>query len=74
MLLVEADGKALLRRYGIAVPEGEVISSADWSAPAGPRVVKAQVPVGGRGKAGGIIRCDTVAEPRRPSRGCWAAG
>src|SRR3984957_7517130 len=28
----------------------------------GPWMVKAQVPVGGRGKAGGIVRCDSRAE------------
>ena len=26
----------------------------------GPWIVKAQVPVGGRGKAGGVVRCDTL--------------
>lgn len=56
MLLVEADGKALLARYGIAVPAGEVVRSADYGG-AGPRVVKAQVTVGGRGKAGGVALC-----------------
>jgi succinyl-CoA synthetase beta subunit len=30
----------------------------------GPWMVKAQVPVGGRGKAGGIVRCDTRADVR----------
>lgn len=53
MLLVEADGKALLAAHGVTVPalDGD-----------GPWMVKAQVPVGGRGKAGGIIRCLTRAE------------
>ena len=65
MLLVEADGKALFRQAGIAVP---------WSAEAGrgmppalqggPWMVKAQVPAGGRGKAGGVVRCADEAAVR----------
>jgi succinyl-CoA synthetase beta subunit len=58
MLLIEADGKALFAEQGIPVPAGVVVTdvvpplSGD-----GPWMVKAQVPVGGRGKAGGIDRC-----------------
>lgn len=60
MMLVEADGKALLRAVGIPVPAG-----AD--AP-GPWMVKAQVPVGGRGLAGGVARCASQAEVEAASR------
>ncbi len=28
----------------------------------GPWIVKAQVPVGGRGKAGGVVRCETAQD------------
>jgi succinyl-CoA synthetase beta subunit len=62
MLLIEADGKALFAEHGIAVPPGHVVTAADVIAPppdAGPWMVKAQVPVGGRGKAGGIRQCGT---------------
>ena len=60
MLLIEADGKALLAAHGIAVPAGILVSDATSAPPGdGPWMVKAQVPVGGRGKAGGIVRCDT---------------
>ncbi len=62
MLLVEADGKALLRQYGISVPEGQVVRDAAWTAPAAARVVKAQVTVGGRGKAGGVALCRDATE------------
>lgn len=60
MLLIEADGKKLFREHGIPVPPG-VEATDDSAVPpgAGPWVVKAQVPVGGRGKAGGIVRCDS---------------
>ncbi len=61
MLLIEADGKALLRGQGVTVPAGietaSMLSSLDGT---GPWIVKAQVPVGGRGKAGGVVRCDTL--------------
>lgn len=65
MLLVEGDGKALFKHFGIAVPQGVVVFSLSAS-PAlpgeGPWVVKAQIPVGGRGKAGGIAFCRTAEE------------
>ena len=55
MMLLEHDGKALLARYGITAPAGLLVDSADvLPAFDFPWVVKAQVPVGGRGKAGGI--------------------
>jgi succinyl-CoA synthetase beta subunit len=52
MRLLEHQGKALFRRYGIPVPVGAVWP--DLPDGAGPLVVKAQVPAGGRGKRGGI--------------------
>jgi succinyl-CoA synthetase beta subunit len=71
MLLIEADGKALFAEHGIAIPAGHLVTAADIIAPpadVGPWMVKAQVPVGGRGKAGGIRRCgsaDDVADAVR---------
>jgi succinyl-CoA synthetase beta subunit len=60
VLLIEADGKALLAEHGIAVPEGLLVTDATiGDLPGdGPWMVKAQIPVGGRGKAGGVVRCD----------------
>ena len=57
--LHEYQGKELFRRYGIPVSEGLLATSpAEARAAAeklgGPVVVKAQVLIGGRGKAGGI--------------------
>jgi succinyl-CoA synthetase beta subunit len=61
--LIEADGKTLFAEHGIPVPAGVVVTDGVPSLPGdGPWMVKAQVPVGGRGKAGGIIRCNTRAE------------
>ena len=60
--------KPLLRRAGIEVPAGEVAFSAEEAAAAaeriGPCMVKAQVPAGGRGKAGGIKVARTPDEAR----------
>ncbi len=62
MLLIEAYGKALFAEQGIPVPAGVIVTGEVPALPGdGPWMVKAQVPVGGRGKAGGIRRCDTRA-------------
>lgn len=61
VLLIEADGKTLLASHGIPVPKGVVVTDAAASvAIDGPWIVKAQVPAGGRGKAGGIVRCTST--------------
>ncbi len=59
MKLYEYQSKAVLARYGIAIPAGEVAATAAEVAAIAQRLgrpvaVKAQVLVGGRGKAGGI--------------------
>ncbi|MDP6391172.1 MAG: acetate--CoA ligase family protein [Alphaproteobacteria bacterium] len=58
MFLLEHDAKTLLSRGGIRIPDGILIESTsaldDAVLPAGPWVVKAQIPAGGRGKAGGV--------------------
>jgi succinyl-CoA synthetase beta subunit len=62
-MLTEAAGKQLLRSASVPTPAGvEVSSWADAEAgelPAYPVAVKAQVASGGRGKAGGVVRCDS---------------
>ena len=59
MKIHEYQAKELFKSYGIAVQDQEVITSADDARAAAERmggfvVVKAQVLVGGRGKAGGV--------------------
>ena len=59
MDLFEYQGKQYFARYGIPVSPGDVATSVDEAVRAAeaagyPVVVKAQVRVGGRGKAGGI--------------------
>src|SRR3954454_1737491 len=59
MDLLEYQGKQLFARHGIPVPEGRHATTVDEAVAAAddlgyPCVVKAQVKIGGRGKAGGI--------------------
>src|SRR5207247_11464458 len=67
--LLEYQGKEVLASLGISIPPGRVAHSPDEAAEAcaalGPVAVKAQVPVGGRGKAGGIKLASTPEEARR---------
>jgi succinyl-CoA synthetase beta subunit len=67
--LFEYQGKQLFARYGIPVSAGEVAMTVDAAVAAADRVgypvvVKAQVQVGGRGKAGGIKLANSTAEAR----------
>ncbi len=66
MMWLEHDAKELLAKGGIPVPPGVLVTASD-TAPelALPLMVKAQAGVGGRGKAGGIRRAQTVDELRR---------
>ena len=65
--LLEYQAKELFAEYGVPVPQGRVCRSMeDARAAAGdlgyPFVAKIQVPVGGRGKAGGIQKCGSADE------------
>ena len=67
MKIHEYQARNLFRKYGIPVPDGEVYHSMDEvkqkvSDDDKLRVVKAQVHVGGRGKAGGVKLAKTKAE------------
>lgn len=66
MKFLEYKAKEVFARYGIPVPRGVVVSSPeDIVDPPLPCMVKAQVLVGGRGKAGGIRPAESVDEARR---------
>jgi succinyl-CoA synthetase beta subunit len=59
MDLLEYQGKQLFARHGVPVPSGRPASTVDEAVDAAdeigyPCVIKAQVQIGGRGKAGGI--------------------
>ncbi len=70
MRLAEIDGKALLRRHGLAVPRGVLLQgylpaeAKQWTG----HVLKAQVLAGGRGKRGLVRRLaglEALAETRQ---------
>jgi succinyl-CoA synthetase beta subunit len=69
MDLLEYQGKQLFARAGIPVPDGQVARTIDESVAAAeavgyPCAVKAQVKIGGRGKAGGIKIARNADEAR----------
>ncbi|MCI3952920.1 MAG: mtkA, partial [Burkholderiales bacterium] len=68
----EHAAKPLLARHGVAVPAGELARTPDEAAAIAARigavVVKAQVPTGKRGKAGGIKLAATPDEARVHAR------
>lgn len=53
MKLLEYEAKSILKQFGLAVPHSTVVTSPS-DTPSLPTVLKSQVPVGGRGKAGGV--------------------
>jgi succinyl-CoA synthetase beta subunit len=69
MDLFEYQGKQYFARYGIAVSPGDIADTVDQAVEVAERigypvVVKAQVKVGGRGKAGGVKLAHDVNEVR----------
>jgi succinyl-CoA synthetase beta subunit len=71
MKIHEYQAKSLFREFGIPAPEGTAVRTADDAVTAVesyglPVVLKAQVHVGGRGKAGGV-KVVTKAEDIRPT-------
>src|ERR1700737_4759635 len=69
MKLLEYKAKQQFANALIEIPAGRLARSPDEAAAAahdlGRIAVKAQVPIGGRGKAGGIAVVDTPADARR---------
>jgi succinyl-CoA synthetase beta subunit len=71
MKIHEYQAKAILKKYGVAVPRGEMVESREqaeaaakslFDAGASGVVVKAQIHAGGRGKGGGVKIAKSVAE------------
>lgn len=67
MRLLEFEAKSILNRYGITTPKGIVVSEGEtYSAKiACPAMLKAQIPLGGRGKAGGVLDAETESQLSR---------
>jgi succinyl-CoA synthetase beta subunit len=73
MDLYEYQGKELFRRFGIPVSDGRLATTPAEARTAavelgGPMVVKAQVLVGGRGKAGGIKLAENPADAEQKAK------
>ena len=70
MNIHEYQGKEVLRKYGVAVPNGKVAFSVEEAVEAAKElgtqvcVVKAQIHAGGRGKAGGVKVAKNLDEVR----------
>ncbi|HEY7734888.1 MAG TPA: ATP-grasp domain-containing protein [Nitrososphaera sp.] len=67
MRLLEYQGKELFDQYGIRIPRSYLANTLQEALEAGkklgyPLVLKSQLTVGGRGKAGAIIKCKTEAD------------
>jgi succinyl-CoA synthetase beta subunit len=63
--LYEYEAKNILKRYGLTIPKGTLITNSSHAMLAAaklkpPLAVKAQVLVAGRGKAGGIMFADSA--------------
>src|SRR5919205_2330507 len=73
MDLLEYQGKQLFKNHGVPVPEGRAASTVPEAVEAAdelgfPVVIKAQVQIGGRGKAGGIKLANDRAEAEEHSK------
>jgi len=70
MNIHEYQGKEILRKYGVSVPDGKVAFTVDEAVKAAEElgsdvtVVKAQIHAGGRGKAGGVKVAKNLYEVR----------
>jgi len=69
MNLHEYQAKEILRRFGVAIPPGEVATTPAQAEVIATKfgtavMVKAQVHAGGRGKAGGVKFCKTPADAK----------
>ncbi len=67
MKLLEYEAKSILAKYGIARPQGDLVQSPAQARRVAmgiccPVVVKAQIPVAGRSKAGGILFASSSEE------------
>ncbi len=65
MRLLEHESKRILEKYRIALPAGRLVGSGEPLEIDGPVMLKAQIPIGGRGKAGGILEASNAEEARQ---------
>lgn len=72
MRLLEWEAKEIFKEYGIPIPEGGVASVPSEARAIAEKIgrpvaVKAQIPLGGRGRAGGILFAETAEDAERAS-------
>ncbi len=75
MNIHEYQGKAILRQFGVSIPEGTVVKSPDKAVEAAKEIrkktgnntwaVKAQIHAGGRGKGGGVKIAKSLDEVKQ---------
>jgi len=65
MRLLEHESKRILEKYRIALPVGRLVGQGEPLTIDGPVMLKAQIPIGGRGKAGGILEATQAEEARQ---------
>ncbi len=73
MIIPEDYAKSMLARYGLVTPRGRPAESTEEVALiaqelGGQCVVKALIPTGGRGKAGGVKLCQSVEQAQQAAR------
>jgi succinyl-CoA synthetase beta subunit len=69
MKLFEYEAKSILKKYGVAVPAGEIAKTPDEAQSIAAKLnrrvfIKSQIAVSGRGKAGGVLAAANPAEAR----------
>ena len=62
MRLLEYESKKILKQYQIVIPSGTVIGPQDTYDINQPVMLKAQIPISGRGKTGGILSAESMEE------------
>lgn len=65
MRLLECESKDILNKYQIVTPSGSVVVSVDKIEIQSPVMLKAQVPIGGRAKAGGILEALNAEQAKK---------
>jgi succinyl-CoA synthetase beta subunit/citryl-CoA synthetase large subunit len=68
MRLLEYESKEILEKHGISVPASRLIASSEGLQIDAPSVLKVQIPLGGRGKAGGIALVSSREEAEEKAR------
>ncbi|MFC1957137.1 ADP-forming succinate--CoA ligase subunit beta, partial [Chloroflexota bacterium] len=74
MKLFEFEAKDILKKYGILIPQGELVSKPSQAKKVvqeigKPAVLKSQILVSGRGKSGGIVFVSNAAKAREAAAG-----